>query len=373
VTVSGTFTDPAFGVPTETFTGTATWSDGAVTGVVISGGTFSTTRAFDDDDPTGTAFDDFTVTFTISDDDSGTSGPVTSAVLTVNNVAPVIAGLSNDSPDCGDVMEGQTLTVTIPYTDVGTEDTHTAVINWGDGSPATTVTGSGTGSGTITGTHVYAAGGVYSITVTLTDDDTGTTTGTTQAVIGGVGVVNGVLYVIGTDDDDQVLVHMQGNDVIMVHADFLPGGALFKTFNLAGIQQVMAFLCGGEDQMNVAGNVPLPMLIDGGDGNDNLIGGGFRTIMVGGAGADHLVGGIGDDLLIGGTTTLALDVALWGKVLDEWSSSRSYAARVANLQGTGTGPRANDNVFLQPNVTVFDDGAADDMDESSGEDWFFES
>jgi hypothetical protein len=71
VTVTGTFSDPALGVSTETFTGTATWSDGVSTPVSIVGGTFSTTRTFPDDNPTATAADTYTVSISIQDDDGG--------------------------------------------------------------------------------------------------------------------------------------------------------------------------------------------------------------------------------------------------------------------------------------------------------------
>jgi hypothetical protein len=47
---------------------------------------------------------------------------------------------------------------------------------------------------------------------------------------------------------------------------------------------------------------------------------------------------------------------------------------VANLSGTGSGPRENGNDFLiasGPNATVFDNGAIDVLDGGSGMDWFF--
>ena len=80
VTVTGSFSDPALGVSTETFTGTATWSDGVSTPVSIAGGTFSTTRTFADDDPSGTSADTFTVDISISDDDGGVGTLGTPAV-----------------------------------------------------------------------------------------------------------------------------------------------------------------------------------------------------------------------------------------------------------------------------------------------------
>ena len=61
-------------------------------------------------------------------------------------------------------------------------------------------------------------------------------------------------------------------------------------------------------------------------------------------------------------------------IMAEWTSARSYAHRVANLSGTGSGPRNNGNYFLiagGPSATVFDNGAIDVLNGGSGMDWFF--
>jgi N-acetylneuraminic acid mutarotase len=62
-------------------------------------------------------------------------------------------------------------------------------------------------------------------------------------------------------------------------------------------------------------------------------------------------------------------------VLAEWTSQDDYATRIANLLGTGSGSnfnnRLNEKYFLQPGVTVFDDGAQDQLTGSAGQDWFF--
>ena len=57
----------------------------------------------------------------------------------------------------------------------------------------------------------------------------------------------------------------------------------------------------------------------------------------------------------------------------EWTSARSYLDRVKNLKGTGTGARANGNIFLITDgvaATVLDDGAVDVLTGSAGQDWF---
>ncbi|MEQ1830003.1 MAG: PKD domain-containing protein [Pirellula sp.] len=227
VTVSGSFTDPALGQLTETFTGTTVWSDGVVTLLTINGtlGTFSTSRLFLDDHPaTGTAFDLFTVDITINDDDLG-SDVRTSPVLRVNNVAPVITSFVSDATFENKGNEGEPVNVTGAFTDIGTLDTHTVSVDWGDGSAPEMVTlVQGAGFGSVSGSHIYAAGGVYTVTLTVTDDDTGEHQLSTLAVITGIGINNGVLYIVGTNNNsgDHVSVNAVGKDRVRVHADFIP-------------------------------------------------------------------------------------------------------------------------------------------------------
>jgi hypothetical protein len=57
-------------------------------------------------------------------------------------------------------------------------------------------------------------------------------------------------------------------------------------------------------------------------------------------------------------------------ILAEWSSPRSYADRVANLRGAGTGTRNNGDYFLTA-ATVLDDNDADQLKGSAGQDWFW--
>jgi len=77
-----------------------------------------------------------------------------------------------------------------------------------------------------------------------------------------------------------------------------------------------------------------------------------------------------DDVLVGGSTSYDGDVSSLQMVQAEWTSNHSYADRVANISGTGTGPRFNGNVFIQPDVTAFDDAAVDTLTGTSGQDVF---
>ncbi len=115
-------------------------------------------------------------------------------------------------------------------------------------------------------------------------------------------------------------------------------------------------------------------VLAGGHGRDTLEGGAGKDLLIGGRGADVLVGGRGSDLLIAGPTAFDDNAAALSAIMAERASHRSYAERIANLRGVGTGTRDNGNFFLKASgsgATVFDDGAADDLTGGAGRDWFF--
>jgi len=99
--------------------------------------------------------------------------------VTVENVAPVVvAGIDQE------INEGETLSLDpATFTDPGTADTHEANIDWGDGDTDSTmdevtaltltepIFGETPSDGTVSGSHVYADNGVYTVTVTVIDDD----------------------------------------------------------------------------------------------------------------------------------------------------------------------------------------------------------
>src|SRR5262249_5233859 len=112
---------------------------------------------------------------------------------------------------------------------------------------------------------------------------------------------------------------------------------------------VMAFGQVGDDEITVDGRINLPTILDGGDGNDSLVGGGGhdillggdgddrlfgpagRDILVGGRGMDHLFGGGAGDLVIRGYTEYDADPVALQRIRDVWTSHRSYRQRVHKL------------------------------------------
>ena len=141
---------------------------------------FSASHAYVDDNPTGSPSDLFTITLLAADDDTGTA-TVTDQVR-VDDVAPVVTVAAVPA-----TTENVGITLSASFTDVGLADTHTAVVDWGDGTTPQTVTvAQARGSGTLVSSHVYGDNGTFTVTVKVTDDDTVAGVGTTTVRVDNV-------------------------------------------------------------------------------------------------------------------------------------------------------------------------------------------
>lgn len=104
--------------------------------------------------------------------DSGTLTATTQTTVTVRNVPPLV-GRIKVTP--GNLAVNSVITATVVFTDASETDTHTAIWNWGDGTSLSTgfVTEE-RGAGSVDGAHLFTAGGMYTITLDITDSDGGT-------------------------------------------------------------------------------------------------------------------------------------------------------------------------------------------------------
>jgi N-acetylneuraminic acid mutarotase len=119
-----------------------------------------------------------TIAVQVTDDQNLTA--TSQATVDVQNVAPTVGAIT--APPDPTTLNTQ-ITASALFTDPGTQDTHTAFWNWGDGN--TTAAGTVTetnGSGSVSDTHTYTTPGVYTIILIVTDKDNAPTLQTYQYV-----------------------------------------------------------------------------------------------------------------------------------------------------------------------------------------------
>jgi Ca2+-binding RTX toxin-like protein len=237
--------------------------------------------------------------------------------------------------------------------------------------------------------------------VTLTVNSKGADAGPTPGAV----LVGRTLVVTGTAGDDVVKLIRKGGK-LRVFANFLPGDAPFLPFPAGTIKNVHIDLQDGHDVASVASHLRVPVvmaggagddvlsggrghdLLLGGDGDDKIWGGGGHDVLLGGAGVDLLrgelgrdllVGGLkrdvleggqGDDLLVSGVTAFDANLAALRAIRAEWTSGRTYAARVRNLTDSPGSVALYYNALVN-GTTVHDDGAADVLWGNQGRDWFW--
>ena len=170
VTLAGSFVDPNL---FDTHSVTIEWGDGAAETIPLAAGArdFVAGHQYLDDDPSGTPWDEYTISVTVSDQDSE-SDPATTTV-TVNNVAPVVSvDLPPETAEYSDPFQP----ITITATDVAADTLTASVTDLPDWlefgrhptMPRTWVIWSESGM-------ADAGPPPYDVVVTVEDDDTGST------------------------------------------------------------------------------------------------------------------------------------------------------------------------------------------------------
>ncbi len=238
-----------------------------------------------------------TDTFTYSVEDGSESSSSATVTITVEPLAenPVFATVSG--PDWA--VAGQTLAYfaeTLGPTDSlswEVTDTDGILLAMGSGNDFT---------------YMPTETGVQSVQVTATSSSGATATQTLTLNVEAVGVVDGDLYVAGTNGNDVLEIVTDGGGTVQVYRD----QQLIGSFgDVTGTVVINGF--GGDDVIEVTQQTSLPTLISGGDGNDSITGGSGRDQIDGGAGQDLIYGRNGSDVLIGGE---AADIIFGGNGSD---------------------------------------------------------
>jgi Ca2+-binding RTX toxin-like protein len=387
---------------------TINWGDGNTQ--VVSGNPSSVTHVYAD----GNATSNFTITATATDED-GTYAAGNTVAMSVNNVAPT-ANAGGPYATFDDTPIVLTGSATDP---AGAADPLT--YTWDlDGDGIFGETGSGATRGNEDGQSVtYNPAGLpvstQTVKLRVSDGDGGVTTvdGSVQVIGQGTVLSGGVLYIVGGNANDIVII-TQYDSTIIVLATFNSSNPM--TFAAASVTEIVVKTRNGNDIVATVG-VDKTMSIDGGSGNDMLTGGSGRNVIMGGTGNDVLYGADGDDvllggdgnddlfggngndvlvggdgndvleggngrdvligsrdndtirggndedILIGGWTVHDNNVAALDAVMAIWKSSASFNSRVATLSGSGG--------LLQGGVTVFDDDDNDNLNGNAGRDLIF--
>ena len=191
----------------------------------------------------------FVIGLTVFDDDGGSVA--TSKTLTVQNVAPTAKIVGDPTTTATSVG------LVAAVSDPGILDTFTYAWSVTGGTPIGTTTAA---------TFRYTpTAGTVTVTLTVTDDDGGTVTRTTRSV-----------------------VLTPNNDTLTILA---PG---------TGVDQILVQGLAGNDVITTDSGVLVPVVIDAGDGDDQIGGGGQNDLLIAGLGNNTLSGGFGNDTLRGG-------------------------------------------------------------------------
>jgi hypothetical protein len=136
------------------------------------------THLYVDDNPTGTAQDNYTIGLRVVDDDSGDSGPLT-MTQSVLDVAPTVQLQVLD----GDIDEGGTVSVVGSIYDPGVLDTFQLTIDWGHDAVADTVIDLPAGAYEFSATAVFGDNLTVDVVATVVDDDTLSDSDTGQLIV----------------------------------------------------------------------------------------------------------------------------------------------------------------------------------------------
>ncbi len=212
--------------PQDTHTVTVDWGDGSgpETVEIQDGGLFGSGQG------RHVYGDDGTYEVTVRACDGNEACDEAAAPIEITNAVPEVGevSVSDSEPRARD------LTAVATFTDLGVDDTHTATVDWGDGSPPSpaTVEGDDTGGGTVTATHGYTTADTFTVEVCVTDDDGATGCASAQAA---TDVPSPPLDVSAIGGDGDAVVRWDtplddgGSAILDYEIETTPGGATQTT------------------------------------------------------------------------------------------------------------------------------------------------
>ncbi len=197
------------------------------------------------------------------------------------------------------------------------------------------------------------------------------------SLIGGTGIdvfkfhqngsLSGLLNDLGGTGD--VLDYSQVSTPVIVNLNSKSASRIAQSVN--GIENIQGGsgndVLIGNDSNNIIYGGAGDDIIMGRGGDDHLFGDAGMDIVLGGDGADVLHGGIGEDILIGNRVTFESNLDRVRTVQTEWLDlTKPILNRVNKIRQGFPNPATGLNA-----TTVLDDGSQDTMVGSDGIDWFF--
>ena len=208
----------------------------------------------------------------------------------------------------------------------------------------------------------------------------------TTALLPGPAAGQWVLYVGGTNGDDNIDIHVKnpknGPDQSMVHIKTKGVSGEFNTGWVSApsgtIVKVVAYGLDGNDDISVDDQKPgVAAWLFGGNGDDKLTAGQGSAMLVGGDGNDRLDGGNGLGVLIGGNGSDELKAGKGNTILIAGSTSYDTPtpAKLVALDNVMSSLAAGGSTLssLLNATTIDDDSSADKLEGGDGIDWFFAS
>jgi hypothetical protein len=261
---------------------------------------------------------------------------------------------------------------------------YSAVIDWGDGTTSGgLISGPVAGVYTVVGNHTYAVGtgnpadfgntfcdtGVpgydRAITVTISHESATDAFAVSDAAISltpaTAHLAGGNLIILGTTGKDKIDVTK--DDHVVNGAKVKINDVNLGTFSVGAGGWIVIAGMDGDDDLEVHDDVKINAAIYGGPGKDKLEGGGGQNIVVGCDGNDEIEGGKLNDLLIGGMDADKLsgkegdDILVAGIVTSGGVEDSNFGHLQAILGGAA--------------FTAADDGAVDEVHGEGGNDIFY--